>query len=84
MAARVDSSGSVRVAGIAMDFPLSDLTSFVSSPRVPSRLLRRACVPPLLRKSKPSFGTPIVGDRSSIFKFDRVFGCWKIEEMEEN
>ena len=73
MAARVDSPGSVRVAGIAMDSP----------PRVPPRLRRRAGVPPLLRKSKTNFGTPIVGDRSSIFKFDRVFGCWKIEEMEE-
>ena len=83
MAAGVDSPGSVRVAVIVMDFPLSDVTSFVSLPRVPPRLRRRAGVPPLLRKSKPSFGTPIVGDRFSIFKFDRVFGYWKIEKIEE-
>ena len=41
MAAGVDSPESVRVAGIAMDFPLSDEMSSVSPPRVPPRLRRR-------------------------------------------
>ncbi|KAJ9687472.1 hypothetical protein PVL29_016096 [Vitis rotundifolia] len=41
MVAGVDSSDPARVAGIAMDFPVSDEAAFVSPPRVPPRLRRR-------------------------------------------
>ena len=41
MVAGVDSSDPATVAGIAMDFPVSDEAAFVSPPRVPPRLRRR-------------------------------------------